>query len=566
MSFSLHAEPATEADAGPRRSARERQEPVRLQSEQEGDVLSRDEAADIRAAIILSQQEGEEAPDAVQIVDLDSEKEEEEEEEEEEKKGEPASELGWFDPARLRTPPPMSRFERFGAPMRLPAVLSRLSLLQLFLTDELLQSWAHLTNDTAGAAWHPTDVHELHAFVGMNIFMGVDQLPDREMYWSAATRHTAVACIMSRNRFKELTRYLSVSPPVADAARRNPFTFVRAFIDSVNESFTRHWNPGRHLALDESIVGFRGRSDIKQFVPGKPHPHGYKIWVLGNENYMLQLQLYQGKEIPGPSLHDMVLELTQLYRNNNHVLYIDSLFTSPTLVDSLYRVGIRVCGSVKRNRVGMPPSVVLPPDKLSSIPRGSHHQLQKGNVTLCAWRDKKLVLLLYNHSDPNKLTSMTRWNDSGEGYELTCPQAIRDYFHHARAIDVINQLHYSYLPGKKSRKCWTRLVWWLIDICILNAYRLWQVQHPKESHLDFRMRLAQELMDCLPAERRPQRAAHPPPGGTSLAKDHFPIVMPSLGDCVHCSKRDERRARSQYGCAACNAHLCITPCFGDYHQ
>ena len=51
----------------------------------------------------------------------------------------------------------------------------------------------------------------------------------------------------------------------------------------------------------------------------------------------------------GPSIHDMVMQLTQLYCNNNHVLYIDTLFTSPTLVASLFNVGIRVCGSVKRN-------------------------------------------------------------------------------------------------------------------------------------------------------------------------------------------------------------------------
>ena len=49
MSFSLHAE----ADApAARRSERARQEPVRLQSEQEGEALSRHEAADVEAALL----------------------------------------------------------------------------------------------------------------------------------------------------------------------------------------------------------------------------------------------------------------------------------------------------------------------------------------------------------------------------------------------------------------------------------------------------------------------------------------------------------------------------------
>lgn len=287
--------------------------------------------------------------------------------------------------------------------------------------------------------------------------------------------------------------------------------------------------------------------------------------MLANENYMLQLQLYQGKAAAGPSIHDMVLQLTHLYRNTNHVLYCDTLFTSPTLLASLSNVGIRLCGSVKRNRIGMPSAAQLPPAQLAAIPRGAHLQMQRDDVTLCAWRDKKLILLLYNHIDPKQLTTMQRWGDDGAIYQLGCPQAIRDYFHHARAVDVINQLHYSYLPGRKSRKCWTRLVWWLLDICILNAFRLWQVQRPDESHLTFRMQLAHELMDCLPPDRRPQRAAHPPPAGAALAKDHYSARFPEERDCRQCSNRAGQRKQTHFICAECKVHLCVGDCFRAYH-
>jgi hypothetical protein len=563
MSFSLQAE----ADSPPpRRSARERQEPVRLQAEQEGEALSRDEAADVEAALLLSlQQEEDEAEDAVDLEVALSD-DEEPEEEKEEKKGEPPAADEWDTPDPLRQPPRMARHVATGAPMRLPAQISRLNLLQLFLSPELLASWAQLTNAAAGAAWQPTDSSELLAFIGLHLFMGIDSLPERRMYWQADTRHPTIAAVLSRDRFESITHYLRVSPPEAGAAPRNPFTFVRAFIVSLNHSFPRHWNPGRHIALDESMVSFRGRSDIKQFVPGKPHPHGYKIWVLANENYMLQLQLYQGKAAPGPSIHDMVVQLTQLYRNTNHVLYVDTLFTSPTLVASLFDVGIRVCGSVKRNRIGMPSVAQLTPAQLLAIPRGAHMQMQRGDLTLCAWRDKKLILLLYNHCDPNELTSMQRWGEDGAIYQLGCPHAIRDYFHHARAVDVINQLHYSYVPGRKSRKCWTRLVWWLIDICILNAFRLWQVQHPDESHLTFRMTLAHELMECLPPDRRPQRTAHPPPAGAALAREHYTLRSSEERDCRQCSNRAGRRKQTHFTCASCKVHLCIGDCFAAYHS
>jgi hypothetical protein len=563
MSLSLHADTAAPAA---RRSERTREEPVRLQAEQEGEALARAEAADVEAALLLSLQgDDEAAPDDVDLEAAPSD-EEQSEEEEEEKQAAPAAPGAWHTPAVLHEPPRMARHVAVGAPMRLPAALSRLSLLQLFLTPALTDTWAQLTNAAAGAAWQPTDTHELLAFIGVHIYMGIDSLPQRRMYWQADTRHPTVAAVLSRDRFESLTRHLTVSPPVASAAPRNPFTFVHAFLAALNHSFPRHWNPGRHLALDESMVSFRGRSDIKQFVPGKPHPHGYKIWVLANENYMLQLQLYEGKAAAGPSIHDMVLQLTQHYRNNSHVLYIDTLFTSPTLVASLFNVGIRVCGSVKRNRIGMPSTAVLTPAHLLAIPRGAHLQMQRGDLTLCAWRDKRLILLLYNHIDPNLLTTMQRWGEDGAIYQLGCPQAIRDYFHHARAVDVINQLHYSYLPGRKSRKCWTRLVWWLIDICILNAFRLWQVQHPAESHLTFRMQLAHELMECLPANRRPQRGARGRPGAGALAMDHYSILVSEDRDCLVCSEQPAHRKRTNYVCAACQQHMCLGACFSSYHQ
>lgn len=563
MSFSLQPESTAPSV---RRGERTRQEPVRLQAEQEGEALSRIEAADIEAALLLSLQGDDDVGDDQVAIAAAPSDGEESEEEEEEKKIEPAAAEGWYIPAALHAPPLMSRHIAVGTPMRLPAEYTRLRLLQLFLTPELMDSWAYLTNAAGGAAWTPTDSYELLAFIGLHIYMGIDSLPERRMYWEADTRHTTVASVLSRDRFESITRYLSVSEPVPAAAPRNPFTFVRAFIASLNHSFPRHWNPGRHIALDESMVSFRGRSDIKQFVPGKPHPHGYKIWVLANENYMLQLQLYEGKAAAGPSIHDMVLQLTQLYRHNNHVLYIDTLFSSPTLVASLFNVGIRVCGSVKRNRIGMPSAATLTPAQLLAIPRGAHLQMQRGDLTLCAWRDKKLILLLYNHIDPTLLTTMQRWGEGGATYQLACPQAIHDYFHHARAVDVINQLHYSYLPGRKSRKCWTRLVWWLIDICILNAFRLWQVQHPDDSHLTFRMQLAHELMECLPPNRRPQRAAHPPPAGAALAKDHYSVHTEARGDCVQCSHQPDERVTTRYICAKCCVHLCCGACFSAYHS
>ena len=573
MSFSLQVE-AKEAAASTnaRRGLRQRQQPLTLQAEQEVEVLSRMERADVEAALLLSLHE-EDAVDAeaveIRAVESDEEEDEDEQEKEEKKEADP---LDWNTPAHalLRAPVPLPVHASVGSPRRLGGEghPTRLQLLQLFLRPDLVESWADLTNAAAPYEWLKTDAKELLSFIGVHLYMGIDSLPAMRMYWQEETRHPVVANLLSRDRFDSLNRYFTVSERDVDAAPRNPFSSIRDFITALNHSFPQHWIPGRHIALDESMVSYRGRSDIKQFVPGKSHPHGYKIWVLANENYVLQFQLYEGKAAAGPSIHDMVMQLTQLYRNSHHVLYIDTLFTSPTLVDSLFNVGIRVCGSVKGNRIGMPSKEQLSTATTDSLASGAALQIQKGGtkvLTLCAWKDKRLILLLYNHIDPRLSTSLQRWNEAGEIYQLGCPQAISDYFHHARAVDVINQLHYSYLPGRKSRKCWTRLVWWLIDICVLNAYRLWQCDHPTESHLNFRIALMHELMDQVPEERRPHRQSTPPHAATALAKDHYPMHVSEQRDCIVCSKASINRKRTTLICHACQVHLCSGDCWSQHH-
>jgi hypothetical protein len=35
------------------------------------------------------------------------------------------------------------------------------------------------------------------------------------------------------------------------------------------------------------MVGFKGRSGIKQYIKNKPTKWGYKVWCIANEGYLL---------------------------------------------------------------------------------------------------------------------------------------------------------------------------------------------------------------------------------------------------------------------------------------
>lgn len=204
-------------------------------------------------------------------------------------------------------------------------------------------------------------------------------------------------------------------------------------------------------------------------------------------------------------------------------------------------------------------------DEVSALGQGQWIQRQKGDTTVAVWRDKKAMWLLYNHCSPDEAASLQRWNDSGSKVSIGCPRAIRDYFYGARSVDVSNQLHYSYLIGRKSKKAWSRLAWWLLDMCIVNAFQLWSIGKDAPRHLDFREELMHSLVKLFGSDRKALQASRGANAAVALAKQHYTAQADEARDCRVCSHRPDHRTRTHSICAKCQVHLCPGACFAHYH-
>ena len=96
------------------------------------------------------------------------------------------------------------------------------------------------------------------------------------------------------------------------------------------QSFKQPNTPGQHLAIDESIIAFKGRIGCLQYIKGKPHPWGIKAYVLADSasGYVYKVYIYYGREIellrPGLS-HTVrvVLTFIQGLENKGFDFYID---------------------------------------------------------------------------------------------------------------------------------------------------------------------------------------------------------------------------------------------------
>ena len=101
--------------------------------------------------------------------------------------------------------------------------------------------------------------------------MGLIQLPNLEAYWSTSWtgRITFFGMVFSRNRFQQnfWMLHISTEDPQHPEKRINK---VKDIVDIFISNFQQSFKPGKNLAVDETMVGFRGRFGAKQYMPAKP--------------------------------------------------------------------------------------------------------------------------------------------------------------------------------------------------------------------------------------------------------------------------------------------------------
>ena len=131
------------------------------------------------------------------------------------------------------------------------------------MEEEKYNKWEKITRD------------ELRAYIGFCILMGIANLPALDDYWSTdpVLRYPAIAERISRDRFREISRYLHFVDNTSLPSRGSPgydrLGKVRPVIDHLAEKFTSLYEPHKEVSVDEAMIKFTGRSSIKQYMPMK---------------------------------------------------------------------------------------------------------------------------------------------------------------------------------------------------------------------------------------------------------------------------------------------------------
>ena len=190
-------------------------------------------------------------------------------------------------------------------------------------------------------------LEELKAYVGILIIMGFHSLPSMRLYWSSDCNFVVprIQQIMPLKRFLKITRLLHFNDNSKIICKGedgyDKLYKIRPFLDYANKRFPLLFHPSRYLSVDESMIKFKGRSSLKQYMPMKPIKRGFKVWVIACavSGYCLGLSVYEGAELNSDktmSLGEKVVnKLSSRYKGFGYCLFFDNFFSSIMLAKNL---------------------------------------------------------------------------------------------------------------------------------------------------------------------------------------------------------------------------------------
>ncbi|CAB3231896.1 unnamed protein product [Arctia plantaginis] len=125
-------------------------------------------------------------------------------------------------------------------------------------------------------------------------------------------------------------------------------------------------------------------------------------------------------------------------------------------------------------------------------------------IVAVKWLDTKEVTVLTSAHKQSEVAIIKRTQKDGSKKEVFCPKAIADYTLHMGGVDHFDHFCSPYPTGRKSRKFWMRLFFFMVDAAVINAYILFLSKHAQRdsAHREFRLRLAREFIGSFTCKKQ----------------------------------------------------------------
>ena len=147
---------------------------------------------------------------------------------------------------------------------------------------------------------------------------------------------------MPVKRYEKLCQYLHVSNRANEPNHQGNYDKLYKIwpvLTMTQNSFNKCYKPGKHQAVDEAMIAFKGHLSYIQYLPAKPIKCGIKLWMRCDSEsaYLHEYEVYLSWQENSPNglAYDVVTKLCQSIAGHNHQVYCDNYFTSISLLKQL---------------------------------------------------------------------------------------------------------------------------------------------------------------------------------------------------------------------------------------
>ena len=468
---------------------------------------------------------------------------------------------------------------------------------RLFLTDKLIDHFITETNLYADQIiavsrpqkqfarlkdWKKVDRTEFLKFLGLTLLTGIVNKPSIASFWSTMPLlYTPLfSQIMSRNRYQALLRFWHCNDNSKEPPRTSPdrdrLYKIRPMVKELQDRFQSVYTPDKFVAIDESLLLWKGQLVFKQFIPLKRARFGIKLFnVCEDSGYTYKFHIYTGKEDPSFQIQQhlppdtahltatekIVVYMTDTLLEKGYHLFMDNWYSGPRLYQYMKTRKTVCCGTLRENRA---PVEVR---QLQVNQQEPVKSLRSGPLLFVKWQSSKVVYMLTTmHKE-----SMQQVERRG-GQRVTKPTCVVDYNSKMGAVDKADQMLQPYDATRKTTRWYKKVMTHLLQVALLNAYQVYK-KH-KGSTIDFLGFQYQVISDLLYTDNpAPQQDLPRCEDVARLSERHFPVNISEVvgkrssgRKCKVCTSQG-RRKESSFLCGQCPSKpaLCVSPCFQVYH-
>lgn len=365
-----------------------------------------------------------------------------------------------------------------------------LGYFQLFFTREMLEYLTEETNRHASfrlhgdlknlPRWMRVNIREMAHFIGLVVLMGMLKFPEIRLYWSTDDLyyHPVFGNTMSINRFKDILRFFhTFNDRAIPHGNTDQLIKVRTLVEYINAAFRAAYTPRQELALDEGSIPWRGHLTFN-VSQKKPEKNGIKISVLSEakSGYIHSLEMYTGMH---RHLEDTVNSLMSPLLHKGYRLYTDNYYNSVSSCESLFGLGVHMCGFLHLNRGA--PQELQEAARANLLPDTLMTQ-HKGNTMVMVWKDVQRVTSLVTsfHSDDTVVKRRRKKVRDPQGRtthtvrDVKRPALIDDHSQNINGITQFDQMTKNFPIARHTQKWTKKFAFYCVQMALHNAYVLYK--------------------------------------------------------------------------------------------